>query len=47
LGFAERVSRDEGIARAVEWERAHPPERIDPRWIDFAAEDAALAAMGR
>lgn len=46
LGFAERVSRDEGIARAVAWERAHPPERVSPRWTDFAAEDAVLAATG-
>lgn len=47
LGYAERVAPDEGIARAVAWERAHSPERVDPRWVDFAAEDAALAAGGR
>lgn len=47
LGFAERVSSDEGIARAIAWERAHPPERVSPRWIDLAAEDAVLATLGR
>jgi nucleoside-diphosphate-sugar epimerase len=46
LGYAERVPSEEGIARAIAWERTHPPARIDPRWTDFAAEDAALAAMG-
>jgi nucleoside-diphosphate-sugar epimerase len=44
LGYAEAVPADEGIARAIAWERAHPPERIKPEWLDFAAEDAALAA---
>jgi nucleoside-diphosphate-sugar epimerase len=45
LGYAERVSWDEGIARAIAWERAHPPERVNPKWVDFAAEDAALARL--
>ncbi|MBI5283487.1 MAG: NAD-dependent dehydratase [Chloroflexi bacterium] len=45
LGYAERVPRDEGIARAIAWERANPPARIDPKWLDFAAEDAALATL--
>jgi len=46
LNYTERVSLEEGIARAIAWERAHPPERVDPRWTDFAAEDAALAVVG-
>ncbi len=45
LGYAERVSRDEGIARAIAWERTHPPEHVNPKWIDCVAEDAALAAL--
>lgn len=45
LGYAERVPQDEGIARAIAWERANLPARIDPKWLDFAAEDAALAAL--
>lgn len=47
LGFAERLSRDDGIARAIAWERTHPPERVSPRWTDFAAEDTLLASLGR
>lgn len=45
LGYAERVSWDEGIARAIAWERTHPPEHVNPKWIDYAAEDAVLAAL--
>jgi hypothetical protein len=33
--------------RTVEWERAHPPENVDPASFDYAAEDAALADMSR
>ena len=44
LGYAEAVAADDGITRAIAWERAHPPERIKPEWLEFAAEDAALAA---
>lgn len=47
LGFVERVSRDDGIARAIAWDREHSPERVSPRWTDFAAEDAILASLGR
>jgi nucleoside-diphosphate-sugar epimerase len=47
LGYAERMPRDDGIARAIAWERAHPPERLSPRWTDFAAEDAVLASLSR
>jgi nucleoside-diphosphate-sugar epimerase len=47
LGYAERVSWDDGIARAVAWERANPPERVNPKWIDYAAEDRALEALAR
>lgn len=47
LGYAERVAWDEGIARAITWERAHPPKHISSKWTDYAAEDAALAALSR
>lgn len=43
LGYAEVTSADDGIARAIAWERAHPPEHVNPKWLDFAAEDAVLA----
>jgi hypothetical protein len=43
LGYAEPVSRDEALIRAVAWERAHPPQDIDPEAFEYAAEDAVLA----
>jgi nucleoside-diphosphate-sugar epimerase len=45
LGYGERVARDEALKRAVEWERAHPPEKIDPQQFDYAAEDAVLERL--
>ena len=47
LGYRETVPRDEALRRSVEWERAHPPEKLDPSSFDYAAEDAALAGLGR
>jgi nucleoside-diphosphate-sugar epimerase len=46
LDYEEIVPTDESLRRTVEWERAHPPEKIDPAEFDYAAEDAALAALG-
>lgn len=46
LGYQEVVPRDEAIRRTVEWERANPPETFDSARLDYAAEDAALAALG-
>lgn len=45
LGYRERVPRDEGIARAVAWARAHPPSMLDMPPYDYAAEDDALATL--
>lgn len=45
LGYAEPVSEAEGFRRAVEWERANPPDEIDAAGFDYAAEDAVLAAL--
>jgi len=47
LGFREEVSRGEAIRRTVEWEQANPPESLDPKEFDYAAEDAALKRSGR
>ena len=44
LGFTEPVSREEGIRRTIEWERAHPPESGDPGTAEYAAEDEVLAS---
>ena len=43
LGYTEPVSRDDALRRTVAWEREHPPEEIDPRAFNYAAEDALLA----
>jgi nucleoside-diphosphate-sugar epimerase len=43
LGYAESIPRDEALRRTIAWERAHPPEQVDPTDFDYAAEDAALA----
>ncbi len=45
LGYNEIVNQDEALHRTIAWERAHPPEKIDPKEFDYAAEDAILAKM--
>jgi len=45
LGYAEVVSQDEALGRTVAWQRAHPPEKIDPGQFDYATEDAVLAEL--
>jgi hypothetical protein len=45
LGYAERVSRAEALRRTIEWERAHPPEEINPEEFDYQAEDAILKSV--
>jgi nucleoside-diphosphate-sugar epimerase len=41
LGWTVRSVHEEAIARTVEWELAHPPEKLPPR--DDDAEDRAIA----
>jgi nucleoside-diphosphate-sugar epimerase len=43
LGYREHISREEALRRTVAWERAHPPEEIDPGQFDYATEDTVLA----
>jgi nucleoside-diphosphate-sugar epimerase len=45
LGYHEPVPPDEALRRTVAWERLHPPADVDPAQFDYAAEDAALAAL--
>lgn len=47
LGYAELVAPDVALARTIEWERAHPPENIDPKRFDYAVEDAAFKEFER
>jgi nucleoside-diphosphate-sugar epimerase len=46
LGFQESVKREKALAETVEWTRAHPPDRFDPRRFDYAAEDQVLSRLG-
>jgi nucleoside-diphosphate-sugar epimerase len=43
LRFTEVHSMDEGLRRAIEWERANPPPVGDPGAAEYAAEDTALS----
>jgi len=45
LGYAEVVSFDKALQRTIVWERANPPEKVDPQQFDYAAENAALAKL--
>jgi dTDP-D-glucose 4,6-dehydratase len=47
LGYSEIVPFAEALRRTIAWERAHPPEQINPEDFDYAAEDTALAASSR
>ena len=42
LGFREPVALDEALLRTIAWERSHPPDVIDPKQFDYAAEDERL-----
>lgn len=42
LGYKERVSREEGLAKTIAWERANPPAEIDSSQFDYEREDAAV-----
>jgi len=44
LGYRERVPRVEALGRTIEWERANPPQQINPAEYDYPAEDAAINA---
>lgn len=45
LGYREPIELDEAIRRTIEWERAYPPVRVDPRQFDYAAEDRAIESV--
>jgi nucleoside-diphosphate-sugar epimerase len=45
LGYTEVTPLDEAIRRTIEWGRAHPPGEFNPHKFDYAAEDAATAAV--
>lgn len=43
LGYTEPVALDEALRRTIAWERAHPPENIDPDLFNYAEEEARMA----
>jgi len=45
LGYRETVNFEEALIRTVEWERNHPPEKIDSKDFDYEAEDEARHAF--
>jgi nucleoside-diphosphate-sugar epimerase len=47
LGYSKRVSLDDAMRETVEWERAHPPQPVDEKGFNYAAEDESLARAHR
>lgn len=47
LGYNEPIAPEEALRRTIAWERANPPEKIDPKQFDYALEDTILAEWGR
>ena len=45
LGYMEVVPQEEALHRTVEWQRANPLEKYDPKEFDYTAEDAVLAEL--
>ena len=44
LDYVEVVPFDEALRRTIEWERANPPETVDPEKFNYSAEDVARKA---
>jgi nucleoside-diphosphate-sugar epimerase len=47
LGYMEVVPQEEALRRTVEWQRANPMEKYDPKEFDYATEDKVLAELGQ
>jgi nucleoside-diphosphate-sugar epimerase len=45
LDYLEPVPPGEAKSRTVAWERLHPPEQLDARLFNYAAEDAVLEKL--
>lgn len=45
LGYTEVIPRQERLKRAIAWQRANPPDEIDPKRFDYAAEDELLVKL--
>jgi nucleoside-diphosphate-sugar epimerase len=45
LGYSEPISQEEGLRLTIAWQRANPPEQVDPQQFDYESEDKALAKL--
>jgi nucleoside-diphosphate-sugar epimerase len=45
LGYREPVDLDQALKTTIAWDRANPPQVIDPSRFDYAAEDACLESL--
>jgi nucleoside-diphosphate-sugar epimerase len=45
LGYREVTLPSEAMQRTVEWERANPPQQIDPAAFDYTVEDTVLRTV--
>jgi nucleoside-diphosphate-sugar epimerase len=45
LGYREPVEIEQALKTTIAWERANPPQILDPSRYDYAAEDACLELL--
>jgi len=45
LGYMEVVPQEEALRRTVEWQKANPLDKYDPKDFDYATEDRVLAGL--
>lgn len=45
LGYQEHISPEEALKQTIAWERANPPQKIDPKQFDYETEDSILAEL--
>ena len=42
LGYSEAMALEQALRATIAWERANPPQEVDSKQFDYAAEDACL-----
>ena len=45
LGYGESIRREDALRETIEWERTHPPEQVDVKRFNYAAEDVVLRTL--
>ena len=43
LGYTDAFTIEDGVRRTFAWTRENPPEKYNPRLLDFSLDDATLA----